>query len=306
MSHSKRFLLTVLVVSAVALGATGWFWQPVAAGSSFCPAAFEPVNPARLRLFPIEGPVETVALPAELQVNTRAIAFSADGEALYVQTTNPLDHSGGIDKVEFKPTRQSVIPGSIGMGELWCLVAWQSSGRITVGGWSWSLNAGGIFEIDPASSAVRLLPRGSASACGGGGGVMSPDGRRAVTHNGKQLAFVAISTGAVTHIKGTERDMQSAWSPDGRWIAAIHNGRISLIDADDPDHLKNLGSAGDGPVAWSPDSRYLLLRKACAFTLYGARLEVVDVETGRRKPVKSSNCTITAGTVGWLDSSLAQ
>lgn len=309
MNQRQRFSLTVLTVTAAALGAADWFWQPAAADSSFCPAYFQPGNPPRLRLFPIDGSEETVSLPARLPVNTRAIAFSADGEALYAQTTNPLDRSAGIYKIEFQPARESVLPGSIGMGEVWCLAVSQSPGRITVAGWSWSQNSSGIFEIDPASAAVRALPAGSASACGGGGGVMSPDGKRTVTPSGKQLGLVDIKTGAVTLIKGTNTDMQSAWSPDGRWIAGVRDGKIILIDADEPDQPRRLGSSGDGPLVWSPDSRYLLLRTAplsCAVTLYGESLEVVEVETGRRKVIKSSHCTITAGTVGWLHSSLVQ
>jgi hypothetical protein len=75
------------------------------------------------------------------------------------------------------------------------------------------------------------------------------------------------------------------------------------------DRYKNLGSSGDGPLVWSPDSKYLLLRRSslsCAASVYGESLEIVDVKAGKREIVKSSHCSITAGTIGWLDSGVVQ
>jgi WD40 repeat protein len=217
---------------------------------------------------------------------------------------NPLNRSAGIYKIEFKPSRFSVVPGSIGTGEVWCLAVSSVSGRITLSGKSWALDSTGVFEIDPAAATSMVLAPGTASGCGGKGGFMSPDGKRAITNDAKQLRLVVLRTGASTAIKGTSADTQSVWSPDGRWIATVRGGRIGLIDADDPTRSRGLGRSGDGPLVWSPDSRYLLLRTSplsCALTVYGESLEVVDVETGGRNEVKSSHCTITAGTLGWLD-----
>lgn len=137
---------------------------------------------------------------------------------------------------------------------------------------------------------------------------MSPDGQRAIIKAGKHLNLVDVNSGEVRVLKETSTDTQSAWSPDGRWIAAVSNGRITLLDSHTAARSRKLGSAGDALV-WSPDSRCLLLRKSslsCALTLYGTSLEVVEVETGRREQIKSSRCTITAGRLGWMDRQFAQ
>lgn len=310
---SGRCLAGSRVLLMMALSAFGGGEQLVGSddalwtSSSFCPAYFQPGHPPELRLFPLDGPALTVALPPALSPHSHVIAFSSDGRAVYTQK-DPLNRSEGINKIEFQPARESVVPGTIGTGEVWCLESSQPPGTIVVNAWSWSQNTRGIFRIDPTAT-MQLLPLGSASVCGGEGGLLSPDGERAITRGRKQLRLVTLNTGTVSPIKGTSTDTQCTWSPDGRWIAGIRGGRIVLVNAAKPNRARHLGSAGDAPIVWSPDSKYLLLRKSslsCALTLYGESLEIVEVTTGRRRMVKSSHCTIIAGTLGWLDRSLAQ
>jgi hypothetical protein len=262
-------------------------------------------------LFPLNGKEVAVTLPAPLAKNTYAIGFGPNGESLYFKTTDSLDRAAGIYKLEIQPPRASLVPGSVGLGQLWCLSFSESSSRLTVAGWSWTENRNGIFEIDPAAGIRQLLPPGFASRCGGSGGVASPNGGWAVITGGKNLRLADLKTGAVKSIKGTQGDMQVAWSPSGHLIACIRNHRITLVDLKDGSQPpRSLGSSGDGPIAWSPDSRYLLLRKSpilsCAFTPYGESLEVLDVESGRRTLVKAAGCTITGGMLGWMDRRLAQ
>jgi Tol biopolymer transport system component len=95
----------------------------------------------------------------------------------------------------------------------------------------------------------------------------------------------------------------AAWSPDGRWIAAILNyRRIVLIDATDMSRTRrDLGPTQDNQARWSPDSKYLLLVKGelrCGGEL--SSLEVIDVMTGKRSLIKSSHCQIVATSVGWM------
>jgi hypothetical protein len=310
MNRAVRCLYALAAaVFAMAIPARGWFWQSARpAPSRFCPAYYETNHPSRLRLFPLDGPELSVALPEGLPMNAGGITFSADGEALYAQGAGYAQEAG-IFKVEFRPAREGVIPGSVGMGDAWCVAVSPLSGKIIVASYPWDPITQGIYEVDPVIATRRAMPAGTASVCGGGGGVMSPDGRLAIVKDGKQFALVALKTGTVSPIKGTSAGMQFAWSPDGRWIAGVRSGRVTLIDADDTTRQKGLGRSGDGAVIWSPDSGYLLLRSSslsCGFGNEGESLTVIDVKTGVRKEVKSSHCTVAAGTLGWLDRNLAQ
>ena len=269
----------------------------------FSPAYFEPGSPPRLTIFPADGPATSVALPAGLPANFRAIAFSPDGRAIYGQTTEPLNPSAGILKIEFQPARQSLIPGSVGTGEVRCLTASPLSGRIMVSGWSWSRGEAGTFEIDPAKGTSRPLAAAAPSVCGGPGGLTSPDGMRVMSRSGKQLGLRDSKTGAAQTINGVSPGATCEWSPDGLRIICVSDRKLILLDADNPSTPERLGTLANSPVVWSPDSKRLLLIKSeasCLPTLYGRSLEIVDLRTGKRTPVKSSQCRILSGTIGWL------
>jgi hypothetical protein len=301
----------ILAATLALLGFTerGSAWQSARCAFCFYPAYFQPSNPPHLWVFPPDGPKAPVALPDGLPRDLRGVEFSDDGEALYLQTINSLDRAAGIYKVQFRPPRQGLVPGSVGVGELWCLAVSRATGVITLSGMSWALNRSGVFRIDPRTATSRAAPSGSPSACGGSGGVMSPDGGRAVVPDGGQFGLEVMKTGAIRLIKGAGTGAQSSWSPDSRWIAVVLDGSATLVDASDVTRRRRLGSTGHGPLIWSPDSKYLLLRKSgfsCGFGNEGESLEVVDVETGKRREIKSSHCGISAGTLGWLDRSLAQ
>ena len=305
MNHAAFRSFIVLCANAVLATATAsWFLQPVKADSSYCAVWFLHGNPPRLTMFPPDGPAVIVALPAGLPSYSRAIGFSLDGRAMYNQKIEPFSRSNGIYKVEFQPARERVVPGSVGTGEVTCLSESRSSEKIIFAGWSWSHENGGVFEIDPITATRQLLPMGSASICGGSGGILSPDGGHAVKVVGKGRGLLDMKTGVVRALKGTNQDTRCSWSPDSKRVACVQEGKVSLLDADALSHPRNLGSAGQIPVEWSPDSKYLLLRSSplsCAFTPYGESLMILDVKTGKRKLVASSNCKITSGDFGWLD-----
>lgn len=132
---------------------------------------------------------------------------------------------------------------------------------------------------------------------------MSPDGKRVLGHQGNRLSLLDLETG-IAHPLRADLKLGS-WSPDGRWIAAISDtGRIVLIDATDTSQRRSLGPSRGGPVFWSPDSKFLLLVKSqlrCTLTLYFESLEVLNVETRKRRVIKSSRCEIIGGQVGWVD-----
>jgi hypothetical protein len=225
-------------------------------------------------------------------------------------TPRPED---GLTKVEFDPPRQETIRGTVGLGPVWHLAVSQQSGRILVSGGSKRRGNGecGTFEIDPATGDFRTLRVGVVPSCGGGGGPVSPDGKHVLTYSGKDLALLNMQTGAVEIMKGVGVGGWSGWtwlsgctwSPDGRWIAAIRDGGVILIEAARPSHRIRRGGSGGGSVSWSPDSRLLLLSKSqlsCGLSLYFSSLEFLDVGTGRRTLIRSSHCQVAVPTVGWL------
>jgi hypothetical protein len=107
-----------------------------------------------------------------------------------------------------------------------------------------------------------------------------------------------------------------AWSPDGKWIAARESGRydkLFLLDALDFSRRRALGGAIVAEPTWSTDSRYLLLWKDYLFRcgIYPdleppATLETLDVQTGKRSAIRTSQCKITGGPTGWISSEIVR
>jgi DNA-binding beta-propeller fold protein YncE len=150
----------------------------------------------------MEGSQVTVLLPGGLPLNLRVDAFSSDGRAIYVQ--NASRWSDGIRKIEFKPVRQTVVPGSVGLGTIWHLTVSQPSSRIFVSGISQNGDKTecGTYEIDSDAGTLRTLRAGAYTDCAGGGGAISPDGKRLLSYLGNELSLVDLNTGAVKVIKG--------------------------------------------------------------------------------------------------------
>jgi len=271
-------------------------------------------SPLLLTLFPLDGAAYAVRLPPGLPGDFNLVAFGPDGKAIYGQPITPRPQDG-ITKIEFNPPRQSTVPGTVGLGLIWHLAVSQESGRVLAAGWSKKIGSAecGTFEIDPATGGFRILRAGVFPGCGGGGGPVSSDGRHGLTYSGKKLGLIDLETGAVQDITGIDAGAWSVggtwlsnctWSPDGRWIAAIRDGRILLIDALDLSHRVGRGAADRGNISWSPDSKLLLLSKSqfsCGLTLYSSSLEIVYVETGKRKIISSSHCQVAVPNIGWLN-----
>jgi len=307
-------LVVLLTVSAaVRLGCHA---QSVKATSvSYYPAYFRhiPTKLPRLTLFPIASPEVSVPLPKGLPADFRLIAFGSDGAAIYGQANDSRSRDG-ITKIEFQPVRQVIIPGSVGLSTIWNLAVLKLSGIIFVSGWSKTLGTGecGTFEIDPANGTFNIWRVGIFPDCGGGGGPISPDGKRVLRSPRSRenyLGMLDLATGIDQPIGA---GMSGAtWSPDGRWIAAIQRASgassVVLVDATNTSHRRNLGRTDDSQAQWSPDSRYLLIARQglqCGPELWS--LEIIDVGTGKRIEVKSSHCKIFENGTGWLDPKVVQ
>lgn len=302
--------------AVVSLLAGPWASGQVRAGSpTYCGASVDSYPGVRvLNLFPLDGPARAVALPDNLPSDFSPVAFGPDGRTIYGVSRRPGEGSG-IWKIEFRPTRASRVPGSNGLAGIWHLTVALHSGRLLVSGPSKRTDSGecGSFEIDPETGAFRTLRAGKFPDCGASAGPISPDGKRAVTSAGKQLALIELETGATHVIKGIDAGDLSGpgfpivskceWSHDGRWIACNRDDRIVLIGVDNTSERKHLGRSGGGSVQWSPDSKEILLAKSqfvCGFGAWGS-LWVVDVSTGKRRMIKSSHCEIVPSLIGWID-----
>jgi len=98
----------------------------------------------------------------------------------------------------------------------------------------------------------------------------------------------------------------AAWSPDGKWLAALletaGKHETVLMDASS---LKRVRVLGDSDLEWSPDSRYLLGVDDHCGAYYGT-LVMMDIETGSRTSIESSRCKINQDTIGWVSSDVRQ
>lgn len=133
---------------------------------------------------------------------------------------------------------------------------------------------------------------------------VSPDGLRAVATQYGRVELIDIARGTAEPLDA--RFFIAAWSPDGRWLAAVENGengRTILMDAKDLTPRRVLGNS---ELDWSPDSRYLLGMKRYNWCdPYSGTLEVIDIDTGKRITVRSSKCQVNQATIGWVSTAIA-
>jgi WD40-like Beta Propeller Repeat len=285
-SRAGSFAVVCCLCAGAAAPSEGLAQQANAAAPQFCPAF---LISGDLTLFPLNGPEVHVALPAEFPKDFRILASGPDGSSFYGERSAAF----GIDKVELNPMHRSVVPGSSAMTEVRALTVEALTGRLLVTGACRSEHTNGIFEIDPAAGTLRVVRAPLEEP-------ISPDGQHVVSRLGKQFSVLDLRGGSVQPIKGLASDARCFWSPNGQRIACVSDGHITLLDAHDLSRHKSLGPAGYGLV-WSPDSTRLLLSRGCFLVPYGARLEVIDVDTGSRSKVVSSECKIATNNFGWLD-----
>jgi WD40 repeat protein len=274
-------------------------------------ASFTPLGGGQtvLNLFPLDaGKASDVALPRG-PATVNLISFAPDGRSAYLQvpSASALNLPDALIRVEFSPVRQSPVPGSGGLGDIYSLTLSPRSGRIFVSASGGKDHHCGVYEIDPDAGTHRPLRVGDGPNCRGGMGSVSPDGKEVLSGDRDHLNVLDLETGARKPL-GTGT---GSWSPDGRWIAVATRGRIDLIDANNLSHRKKLGASGvDDHLIWSPDSKRLLFVKQenrCRFLFLfqvddSESIEVVDVETGKRHLIQSAHCAVTSSAVGWIDS----
>jgi WD40 repeat protein len=276
-----------------------------------------------LTVFPLDGEMFSVHLPFPLG----RFAFSADGRVLYAEATGELPKerpgprlksspaSPRLVKIEFNPTRLSPVAGSMGLGVIHSVAVSRLQDKLVVSlGHPRLGEVGcGIFELSLHDGKVRKVLENSDCPPGLHNYLtawlkisLSPDGRNVVAIRKHRLELIDL-TQATVRVLG-DGFAKAAWSPDGKWIAALEfraeRWTTVLMDTSNFVMRRTLASSD---VEWSPDSRYLLGRQEdspCENNL--GTLEAIDVGNGKRITVDSSRCSVNEATTAWVSSRIGR
>lgn len=270
----------------------------------FAPAFYDPGGPRRadapsLHVFPADGPPFTLALPFQLG----KVAVSPDGKVLYgARFFDPSGPNTGLYRIELGPIRATRLAGSIGLASVYGIAA--SSTKVVVSGGyltSGFVSECGLYELILASGRVhKILSNSDCKYVSSWTSIsLSPDSRKIVAVRKHRLELIDTDTQIVQSLG--EGFYDTAWSPDGRWIAALgDNGDHTVLI--DPATLEKRRTLPPSEVIWSPDSRSIL-----ASRLHGrcpsdfGTVELIDIESGKRSIIRSSTCQISMLVFGWIN-----
>jgi hypothetical protein len=291
--------------------------QTGVAGYPYAVANYLPAQPGLdkevLRLFPSEGPSVTITLPFRFV----RIAFALDGKSIYGTLWSGkygIDRElPGLSKIEFSPTRITTVPGTASFViRSFALSTRQDTLVISGHRADQDETQCGILEVLIPSGTVKQVPKTDCRYHVLG---VSPDGSQAIATVGDGTEF-AFHRELIDLASGTTKSFGSefplgVWSPDWNWIATIRNHELSIVNAHDPSKRRSLGATTVIEPEWSPDSRYLMLRKyalfKCGFyidTEPPATLEMLDISSGERSTIRSSECQLSSGYTGWLSNEI--
>jgi hypothetical protein len=256
----------------------------------------------QLFVFPLRGgpsiiPVRTAGAP---------FAYSPDGKALYGECTpDPDDNTKfAMCRIDLKTGIATPLAGSIGLYGLNIAVSPHEDCMLVAGVLRRDKDVRGLFELTLASGKIRtILLQGEPSIRSAWSHLsIAPNAKRAAaSHNGRLEVIDLVQSQVELLDAGS---YIAAWSPDGKWLAALENlenGRTILMDATTLQRRRTLGPS---ELGWSPDSHYLLGMKSC--DEYYGTLEAINIETGERTTIKSSACQVNQATTGWVSRDIAE
>ncbi len=308
-------LLTVVAFATV----TGLSQSSAGTSPQYAPAYYHgtQLEPPKLVVFPPSG--RQVVIPLALPSLLRFSAFTQDGRAIFatintITSPRTSDHPARLGpprliRVDLGPVRVTKVADLVGLDAVFGLVIAQRGDRIVFTGAGWKGNLGcDLFEIEPSGGNFKMLLSNFGCAVGG----ISPDGDKMLVQRGDGLAIIDLATGVAVQL-GTGL-WKGAWSPDGRWIAALQldprseqpSPRLSRtirIDAHDFSRRRDMGGRADTEVTWSPDSRYLLYSEWQPPCSHGddPTLLMMDIESGKRVIVNESKCNVNGSRrIGWV------
>jgi hypothetical protein len=228
---NKGHLQRITVVLACAVAGYGQHKNPLLLAGYRYSAAFistisAPPGHAELVVFPLHGK----AFKIPIRSAGGGFLYALDGKALYGSCTPYPDNANpALCKIDLYSGDVTPVPGSTGPH---------------IGGpGSMSLSASGdrIFFTGLDRLFERTLPDGmiktkmifpQADKHAWLGLNLSPDGGRAVAIHGGRVELINIAHGTVEPLR--DDLLRAAWSPDGRWLAAVEkgeHGRTVLMDA---------------------------------------------------------------------------
>jgi WD40 repeat protein len=306
-THSTEWRALIIITIIAAAEFVSCSGSPAQSVSrSYRPAMYMSVAGVsqELEIFPFDAKMFNIPLPFPLG----AFTYGPDGKALYATalSLDPVNHFiPSLFKIEFNPTRAISIPGSEVLSFNSLAISSQKDKIIAAGARRGT--PCGIFELSVPTGNVREIAQ--ISQCDPLNPLMywsevevSPDGKRAIALRNHELHLIDLTNGKVSVMPNDF--ILGAWSPDGKWLAAVKNGsdKTFLLDARTLAQSRIIGST---ELKWSPDSRYLLGIKhdfACSPEI--GTLEVVDIENGRRTEIASSRCRIDRSTLGWVSNEI--
>jgi Tol biopolymer transport system component len=152
-------------------------------------------------------------------------------------------------------------------------IAWAAAVLGFLGTAATSVALWATYETPGVVQSSLLPPDGARFEPASGAMVLSPDGTRvafvASDEDGMRLLWVrSLSALAAQPLAGTESASDPFWSPDGRFIGFISNGKLRRVDASGgpPQPLCDAGyGAGgawgpDGTILFAPDSRDVIYK----------------------------------------------
>jgi len=269
----------------------------------FAPAFYDPGSvrddSPKLQVFPLGSEPFTVALPFQLGKP----AASPDGTVLYApRFFDPSGPNTGLYKIEFGPLRATRLHGSEGLTSVYGIAASStkivvSAGYLTNG----LVSRCGLYELMLSSGDVhQILGNSDCEYLSSWYSIgLSPDSRRIIAVRKHRLELIDTETGAVQSLG--DGFNYAAWSPDGRWIAALDDQGEHTVLIDAFTFIKRR-TLPPSEVIWSPDSHAILASGPHVHCpLDFGTLELIDIESGKRSIIRSSTCRISMLVFGWIN-----
>lgn len=243
--------------------------------------------------------------PVELPLRLELFSYANRGNAIYELSV--LKRPVCFYKVDLNPVRVESLGCKADVSSAFDLAVSRSEDFMLVSGniKGETAYSCGIFEFRlPALEIIRQVL--DAGECGSyrfenawTSLSLSRDGGQAVAVRQDRLELIDV-------IRGTRQTLahgvvKAAWSPDGRWIAALNvRGETQLIRTNDYKVGRTLAGS---EVQWSPDSRYLIRVRPCSVPVASngvGTIEALDITTGKSVEIGSSKCAIDNHSTGWV------
>jgi hypothetical protein len=178
-----------------------------------------------ISVFPLGRKEFDIPLP----LITRWFAYGQSGQSVYAtafKETGPRSFTDepGLFKIELEPVRVGALSGLDAFYSIGPFAVSQSEEFVVFGGAKGSYPAGscGVYRVDLPAGKIRAILETSECRAGSPWRVLnvSPNGTEALILADRRLALLDLSRGSIMKIEG--QLSKGSFSPDGKWIAALH------------------------------------------------------------------------------------